>query len=385
MNTTNKAENDIVVTPTSSNSAIVKRLIIEETERLRFSIVATLVNNPNNEDNSVAIKLIYEKKKQADELFPSDNPNYQGEKLSRQGIKVGDWIELNLRTEATRVLQEKLEDLYSFHKENGIPYTSGVFSRYDAHLKKLIKRFQERPDIIHQLSDETNDELISTLLRIITQTSSKEKIQSALNLMEEEELEIMFASCNMTMLSQLAVQMRKNMDNPNEEFWQKDIFSEYSWVLGQIFSTPCTLFAEKAYVGGKSIDNSNGNICDFIYQNKLTEGVSLIEIKTPKTKLIGERYRGTHSLSSELSGAINQVINYKDSLTKNFSHLRASSENNFQVYNPQCVVIAGKIADLNSKERKTFENFRNTFNNITIITYDELLEKIEALISIISN
>lgn len=87
--------------------------------------------------------------------------------------------------------------------------------------------------------------------------------------------------------------------------------------IGSNFACPCTIFADKAYVGGKGINNSGGNLCDFIYQNSLSQNVALIEIKTPCTELIGNQYRGTYSFSYDLSGAVNQVLNYRDKLTKN--------------------------------------------------------------------
>ena len=64
------------------------------------------------------------------------------------------------------------------------------------------------------------------------------------------------------------------------------------------------------------MSNRDGNVCDFIYQNELSQNIALIEIKTPCTPIIGNSYRATYSFSSEMSGAINQVLNYKDSLTK---------------------------------------------------------------------
>jgi hypothetical protein len=75
---------------------------------------------------------------------------------------------------------------------------------------------------------------------------------------------------------------------------------------------------DKAYVGGKGIDNTNGNVCDFIYQNNMTQNIALIKIKTPCTSLLGNKYRGTYSLSPDLSGVGNQILNYKDKLTKEY-------------------------------------------------------------------
>ena len=72
---------------------------------------------------------------------------------------------------------------------------------------------------------------------------------------------------------------------------------------------PCALYEAQAYVGGKTIDNHNGSALDFLYQNKLTNNVVLVEIKTPVTKLLGRQYRArSYSMSDELSGGIAQVL-----------------------------------------------------------------------------
>lgn len=41
-------------------------------------------------------------------------------------------------------------------------------------------------------------------------------------------------------------------EDGKEEFWQQTVFNENQWVLAQIFSCPCTIYAQKAFVGGKS-------------------------------------------------------------------------------------------------------------------------------------
>ena len=81
-----------------------------------------------------------------------------------------------------------------------------------------------------------------------------------------------------------------NQENNREEFWQ-DIFLKNPIILSQIFCFPVIIFQGKAFVGGKGVDNSNGNIVDFLFRNNLSENVVLIEIKTPKSKIFGSLYR----------------------------------------------------------------------------------------------
>lgn len=178
--------------------------------------------------------------------------------------------------------------------------------------------------------------------------------------------------------------MADNLDNNSEEFWQTTVFKENQWVLAQIFACPCTIFSDKAYVGGKGVDNSGGNLCDFIYQNRLSQNVALIEIKTPCTEIIGNSYRGTYSFSHELSGAVNQVLNYRDNLTKSYYTLCHQSASQFEVLSPKCVVIIGKLASMNSTQIAAFESFRNSLSGVQILTFDELYQRVIDLIAILS-
>ena len=112
--------------------------------------------------------------------------------------------------------------------------------------------------------------------------------------------------------------------------------------------------------------------------------MALIEIKTPCTELIGNQYRGTYSFSYDLSGAVNQVLNYRDKLTKEYYSLCHQSSEPFEVLSPKCVVIIGKMASLTPGQVAAFENFRNSLGNVLILTFDELYQRIVDLISVLS-
>lgn len=111
----------------------------------------------------------------------------------------------------------------------------------------------------------------------------------------------------------------------------------------------------------------------------------LIEIKTPCAKIIGDSYRGTFSISYELSGAVNQVLNYRDNFAKDYYSLCKNGNDTFELLTPKCVVIIGKISALTTGQIAAFENYRNSLSNIIIITFDELYERISDLIAILSD
>lgn len=186
------------------------------------------------------------------------------------------------------------------------------------------------------------------------------------------------SSLNGLVMLQKAINLwNENKNNSLEEFWQKFLL-ENSWVIAQSFSIPLILYHDKAYVGGKSINNKNGNIIDFTYKNKLTNNITLIEIKTPTTPLVGDGYRGVYSISKDLSGSINQLLHYKDKCQKDFYYLN-NRKDKFEAFNPKCLLIAGTLASLDDEEKKAFELFRNELRTLQVITFDELFEKISLM------
>jgi hypothetical protein len=177
----------------------------------------------------------------------------------------------------------------------------------------------------------------------------------------------------------------KNQGNKDEEFWQS-FFSENPQVIAQAVPDHILMLGHKCYVGGKSIDNQKANLIDFLYVTYPNRNVVLVEIKTPHTPLIGKQYRtNAHCMTEELSGAIVQILNYRDELCKNYYSLQFKSpDKQFSHYDPLCLVLAGSLARENPSlnERRSFELFRSSLSGVKIITYDELFGKIKDLVDI---
>lgn len=376
---------DIISTSSVTADASPIKLSASDLTRIRF--IPKLVKNPNEPEKSVSGKLCYEKKHRRENFFPSDIvPPPKDNRISKGSCKVGDWMEIELNTSETFELYLGLKKLYELYEDmGGIPYGYASYTRVDSSFKDFLSIIQSDPSAARMIGDEDNYELVKILLRLITQAESHESLKKSLSELQDDNLQQLTSSLSIERLQRIAVLMQENLDNDDEEFWQTAVFRENQWILAQIFSSPCTIFDEKAYVGGKNLSNAGGNLCDFIYQNRLSQNVALIEIKTPCTDIIGRKYRGTFSLSDELSGAVNQVLNYKDKLTKTYYSIYMNSSAPFEVFNPKCVVVIGKMSLLTHEQVGTFENFRNSMNNVTIITFDELRQKIVDLVEILSS
>lgn len=194
--------------------------------------------------------------------------------------------------------------------------------------------------------------------------------------------EVTWTGHRVTELQRLLANWRQNETNDKEAFWQATL-SDNSFALSQVFALPVVILQERAYLGGKDIRNSHGRITDFLVANELTENVGIVEIKTPTTLLLATEYRdGVYPPSSEIAGAITQVLRQKDTLLKELHGRRGSGDISFHAFEPECVVIAGtyvrEVHDLHT--RASFELFRANLRHVRLVTYDELFRKIEALL-----
>lgn len=174
-----------------------------------------------------------------------------------------------------------------------------------------------------------------------------------------------------------------------EKQWQ-GFLKENSWIFSTIFAEPVILYQDEAYTGGKFVDNTGGKINDFLIKSNLSNNISFLEIKTHKTKLLETNpYRGddVYSVSKELSGSINQVLNQRDLFQKEFTAFKWKANKkgkDFESFNSKCFVLIGQISELAETQKGSFELFRSNSRNVEILTFDELRSKIVALQDLMS-
>lgn len=368
---------EIQITSTSLSTANATPILLKSTDRLRLQFVPTLVENPNSPEKCVSGKLVYEQKRKNDVDYPTDM-------VTRGSIKSGEYMEIALRTSETYDLFKGLQQYYALFEEMGqIPLGESSFTRIDRNIKTVIEAIKTDPTLMRNIANQDILSLVQQLLRVVITSDSKDDLLEVLSSLEAEGIDKLTNVVSIDKLNRIQQIIKNNLDNNDEEFWQQT-FKANSWILSQIFASPMTIIEDKAYVGGKTIDNKGGHICDFLYANEISKNISLIEIKTPCTSLIGKEYRNNiYSMSNDLSGAVSQILTYKDSLIQEYSLL--CRESGYKVLNPTAVIIIGKIFELSTKELSSFELFRNNLSGIIVVTYDELLGRIEKLISMFSD
>lgn len=366
------------VKSTSKNSAECDEIVLRKTGSTRLIFKPTLINNEKNKYASVKGHFVFQKKNQLD-----DWTNLKSLNLSN--LKSDEWIKLELKSAELLTLIKELIALYKTSWKDGIPFGEVQYIKAEGNLKELANLSSEDIHNFFELHKKAGLNVFSKLLEYVTKLENADKVTEKLEQLDISSLHRLNSIVGISQLKKSYETWLQNSDNDDEEYWQK-LFTENSFILSQFFSFPVVIVKGKAYVGGKSIDNKGANLLDFLLKNELTDNSVLLEIKTPKTKLIGSSYRDNiYNISQELSGAVIQLSNYKNSLLKSYFTLIPNSENYFESFNPKCIVLAGNITNelSDAKKKYSFELFRNGLSEIQVITYDELFSKINFFINLL--
>jgi len=171
-----------------------------------------------------------------------------------------------------------------------------------------------------------------------------------------------------------------------EERWHQ-LFKKHTWLFSSVFAYPAVYFADKLNLGGHDITGGRDKIVDFVFKNKVTRNISFIEIKTHRTQLVQKspyRKPNIYAMSSCLTGSLVQVMDQKTTFLKSYHSLKGSSD--IDSINSNCLVVIGSSSELKDKGRiDSFELFRLSNKDVTIITFDELQEKMEQLLKIFTS
>lgn len=167
----------------------------------------------------------------------------------------------------------------------------------------------------------------------------------------------------------------------DEMHWQR-FFEDNPFILSLAFALPVFYLQGNAYVGGKRLDGTGGKFADFVYTTARTGNLSLIEIKKPKTELLTKRpYRGSEVFgpSSELSGAVAQLLDQRQKLVQNLPAIRLNSNrNDIYAHSVRGVIVAGLLPE-STQQRRSFELFRGEMGQLEVVTFDELRARLRAL------
>jgi len=170
-----------------------------------------------------------------------------------------------------------------------------------------------------------------------------------------------------------------SVKNDNEKQWQS-FFGKNSWILNHLFPFEVILRKQEAYVGGKTLENEDGRVVDFLFENGFQDNFALLEIKTHKKELLKKtayRKPDVFAYSDDLSGGISQCLDQKDVFLRDFG-------NREKIIDPKAILVIGMKSNMSEHQKKCFELLRSNQKNIDIITFDELLAKLKGLREVVA-
>lgn len=159
------------------------------------------------------------------------------------------------------------------------------------------------------------------------------------------------------------------------ENWFQNFFQkiENHWILGNAIDFKFIHQIESKHILPTS-DGQRNNETDFISQN-LFGYCSVVEIKTPETELMSkvEKRTDLYIPHQDLITAVSQVVSYQN------RGIESSDSRDAKQYtsNASGLVVIGHSKQFDNKEqmKRSFELYRNSIKNVSILTYDELLLK----------
>lgn len=343
---------------TSPNSAEGEPIPLWESdaEERRLVFLPMKIDNQNNNAHSVKGHFVYERK----------DPNGDWESLDDRhlnSLSYGEGFKLPLRSEGMYKLFKHLEALYSI---DGVPMGTKTY-------------------ITHEVAERLNPNSIDQVVEWLAEREESESVAESLTDLDRTDLQRINAAAGLSTLKKAHRTWSENLGNSDEAFWQ-DKLEEYPFVLSQLFAVPTVIFEREAYVGGKRVDNTGGNLADFLVENDVTRDAVLIETKTPTASLLSSEYRsGTYNVSHELAGASQQVLTQRQTLCEEYYELKGREGGNHpDAFDPRCIVIAGNTDELNREDKlRSFELYRSNQSRVEVVTYDELFKKTKTLIDLL--
>lgn len=158
-----------------------------------------------------------------------------------------------------------------------------------------------------------------------------------------------------------------------ESEWQ-NWFKENDWCLGSDFVR---------ILDSRAIDVSN--VADYLVQ--AYDGfLDIIEIKRPGSTLkfwAASLDHANYVPSSELIKAVTQSTTYIFEVEREVNSQKFLERvGGVQAVKPRCTLVFGRSNDWNASQMRSFRILNSSFHNLTIMTYDHVLERAKRLVGL---
>jgi hypothetical protein len=367
-----EVDEPIRLTSTSARTAQAEPIVLRAGPRSRLVFHPVLVANATDPDAAVRGVFTYQRKGDGDEWEDVHTLN-----LSQ--LRKGESVQLELRSAEVLTLHRRLAALYEIYGDAGIPFGEAQFVAID---RPYWRALAEDPALRDALFSNEEIGAIGAFAKWTAENPRQAAV--ALHALSAQDVASFDAAAGIARLQKFIEAWTNNRSNGDEAYWQS-LLAQESWVLAQLLGSPFVIIGERAYVGGKNFENVQGRVADFLYKNRLTGNILIVEIKTPLTPLVGSAYRppSVFAPSTELAGAVTQAIDQRQTLVGNYQSLDFGAAG-ATPFHPRVVVLAGDLVaqELSGPRLRSFELFRNELRGVEVVTFDELVAKAQGLLDL---
>lgn len=275
------------------------------------------------------------------------------------------------------------------HKSDGTPIISLKIARLDKNGKakddKSITLKQEELELLIEYIQEYYTPLNIGLTEFIEADEDAAKLFSKvkdLGISDEEVASKLIESGILTQNMSVAITAAERNNairdfeilldrEPTEAFWQ-DWFSRNKWVLGSDY---LNILPER--------DIDAHDIADYLMRS-IDGFVDVVEIKRPDLPFwAGPDSHGNYYPTSHLTAAITQCLNYlyRIELQSNSVEFMERVDGTKTV-KPQCMLVYGRSDDWDEDKMKALRILNAAYNQLHIITYDQLLIRAKQLLGV---
>jgi hypothetical protein len=359
----------IKIRSTSATTASVTPILLRGGEQTRLVFIPTLIDNDDNQAAAVRGTFIYQRKQQ--------NKAWEDvQAINLSSLHSDEGVRLELKSNELLEFYKCLGAVYRYYEEVGIEHGDNrcilVNARSPTH--KVLDVLQSTPNA-------------SSVLAVIEWVNSQDPSLVAEHFRSRQETLLKLDNTlGVARLQSFIERAESLFASSYEDDWQEFLKQE-SLAIGQIYAEPVVVIRDQPYVGGKGIDNRGGSVADFLYRNELSDNCILVEIKTPTAPLVVKDHAARNHVlnaSPALTGGMQQLLQDRYTLAQNYRSIVGDDIPQFRIFSPRLLLIIGTFASLTDNDmRRSFEFFRGSQRDVSIVAFDELVKKAKQLLTLL--
>lgn len=345
-------------------------IIIDDEGNTRKIFIAEINDTKLNTGETVSGTIIHQRKNRNDEWENIDSINLNT-------LKGGEGVKLKLRSAQVKKLYDGLTKLYALSSK-GVNY--GEKEYIVGTSEEVITVSEKRKEYIEKLLQAEHGEEIW-----------KELVETKPDLATK----LAFARIQSNRKSALLEFEKSLNEDKAEEYWQS-FFTENDWIFGYGLNYKfLTIDSDQPNYGGEKFTGKGKQKGDYLAHSEsddikftilveIKKSTSLLLAKTTQTKQHVKYRNGAWLLGSELLGGISQIqVNCK-SWQKSAEDIvnKELIEKKIYTVKPKGILVIGNTSEFGNDIEKitSFELFRQSINNVEIVTFDELFERAKFIV-----